>query len=146
MRPDHVGLWHAARAKTLITSRAVLKVYGEHEFPIGPLALPSVEPLPPPESLSSYSAVQLFVERAQAVRPGLTLTTANAGAIAQICIALDGLPLAIEMAAARIKWSGPAAVPLRSGPAIGRASSWSPPRGAASLRRSMIDGQSLGVR
>ena len=100
----------AAHVKTLITSRAVLKVYGEHEFPVGPLTLPSIGPLPPPESLLGYSAVQLFVERAQAVRPGLTLTTANAGAIAQICIALDGLPLAIEMAAARIKWSGPDAV------------------------------------
>src|SRR5439155_21471476 len=100
----------AAHVKTLIPSRAVLKVYGEHEFPVGPLTLPSIGPLPPPESLLGYSAVQLFVERAQAVRPGLTLTTANAGAIAQICVALDGLPLAIEMAAARIKWSGPDAV------------------------------------
>jgi predicted ATPase len=100
----------AAHVKTLITSRAVLKVYGEHEFPVGPLTLPVIEPLPSLESLSTYSAVQLFVERAQAVRPGLTLTTANAGAIAQICVALDGLPLAIEMAAARIKWSGPDAV------------------------------------
>ncbi len=93
--------------KLLVTSRAVLHVQGENEFPVSPLALPDLEPLPATEVLASSPAVALFLQRAQAVRPAFQLTAANASAIAKICVRLDGLPLAIELAAARSKLLSP---------------------------------------
>jgi len=94
--------------KILVTSRVVLHVYGEREFLVPPLDIPAPSaPLKPPELLR-YSAVQLFVERAQAVRSIFAVTESNAGDIAQICARLDGLPLALELAAARIKVLSPA--------------------------------------
>lgn len=84
--------------KLLVTSRAVLHVQGEQEFPVPPLALPNLKYLPEPEVLSDYAAVALFVQRAQAVMPTFELTAANARTIAEICVHLDGLPLAIELA------------------------------------------------
>jgi predicted ATPase len=89
--------------KILITSRSALHVYGEHEFPVPPLALPDSRSMPPLAVLSQYPAVALFVQRAIAVKPDFELNRENAPAVAEICARLDGLPLAIELAAARIK-------------------------------------------
>src|SRR5215208_6569831 len=93
----------AAGLKILATSRTPLGLYGEYEFPIPPLSLPDPESLPPLENLTEYEAVRLFVERARAVRPDFSLAEDNAFAVVEICGRLDGLPLAIELAAARIK-------------------------------------------
>ena len=89
--------------KILVTSRAALHVYGEHEFPVPPLALPDSRSMPSVEVLSQYPAVALFIQRAVAVKPDFELNRENAPAVAEICARLDGLPLAIELAAARIK-------------------------------------------
>jgi predicted ATPase len=89
--------------KILVTSRAVLHVQGEYEYPVSPLALPELEALPALEALASIPAVALFLKRAQAVRPTFRLTEENARAIAEVCVRLDGLPLALELAAARSK-------------------------------------------
>jgi predicted ATPase/DNA-binding CsgD family transcriptional regulator len=97
----------------LATSREVLHVYGEYEFPVSPLALPDLRRLPEVEALSQYAAVVLFVQRASALKPDFVLNAANAAAIAAICARLDGLPLAIELAAARVKWLSPAALLAR---------------------------------
>jgi predicted ATPase len=90
----------------LATSRVALRLRSEHRFIVPALALPSTNPdessIDLPQILSSYAAIALFVQRAQAVMPHFTLTTTNAAAIAEICTRLDGLPLAIELAAARI--------------------------------------------
>jgi predicted ATPase/transcriptional regulator with XRE-family HTH domain len=93
--------------KILVTSRTVLHVQGEYEFPVSPLALPNLEQLPASEALASSPSVALFLQRAQAVRPTFQMTEANARAIAEICVRLDGLPLALELAAARIKLLSP---------------------------------------
>jgi predicted ATPase/predicted Ser/Thr protein kinase len=90
--------------KVLVTSRAALHVYNEHEFPVPPLALPDAKSPPTPEELSKYSAISLFVQRAVAVKPDFELTEENAPIVAEICARLDGLPLAIELAAARVKF------------------------------------------
>jgi predicted ATPase/class 3 adenylate cyclase/Tfp pilus assembly protein PilF len=96
--------------KVLATSRAPLGLYGEHVYPVPPLALPDLERPPPLERLTQYEAVRLFVERAQAVRPDFSITNESAPAVAEICVRLDGLPLAIELAAARIKMLPPKAM------------------------------------
>jgi non-specific serine/threonine protein kinase len=92
-----------AHLKVLATSRAPLHVHGEHEFPVPPLALPDREPLPPLADLARTEAVALFVQQAEAVRPGFALSNENASVIAEICHRLEGLPLAIELTAARAK-------------------------------------------
>jgi predicted ATPase/DNA-binding CsgD family transcriptional regulator/tetratricopeptide (TPR) repeat protein len=97
------------RLKILVTSRASLHLYGEQEFPVPPLALPDAKHLTT-TSLSDYAAIDLFCQRARAVRPDFALTPANAADVAKICIGLDGLPLALELAAARIKLFSPAAL------------------------------------
>src|SRR5215211_897991 len=89
--------------KVLATSRIPLGLYGEQEYPVPPLALPDPEVLPPLVVLTQYEAVRLFVERAKAVKPDFEVTNESAPAVAEICIRLDGLPLAIELAAARTK-------------------------------------------
>jgi predicted ATPase len=96
---DLLATCHAL--KILVTSRAVVRVRGEQAFPVLPLALPNLVPLPPLDVLAQVPAVDLFVQRVQAVMPDFQLTQAKAPAIAAICHRLDGLPLALELAAAR---------------------------------------------
>ena len=92
-----------APLKVLVTSRAVLHVYGEYEYPVPPLPLPEPEQLRFLEALAGNPAVTLFVQRAAAAKPEFALTEENAPVVAQICRRVDGLPLAIELAAARVK-------------------------------------------
>jgi len=91
----------------LVTSRAPLRLRGEREYPVGPLTVPELTPLPDLDEISLSSAVQLFVERAQASTPSFHITLANVTAIAAICRRLDGLPLALELAAARLRVLSP---------------------------------------
>ena len=88
--------------KLLVTSRAALHLHGEQQFQVPTLGLPELTYLPDLEALLSYPAVQLFVARAQAVNPDFVLNKGNAGTVAQICSRLEGLPLALELAATRI--------------------------------------------
>ena len=110
-----IGDWLRAcpGLQILATSRAPLHLLAEHEYPVMPLGLPRRKPPPAPEQLSQYEAVQLFISRAQAVRPGFVVDNASAPAIAEICWRLDGLPLAIELAAARVRLLPPAALLAR---------------------------------
>ncbi len=103
------------KLKVIVTSRAVLHVRGEQEFPVPPLVVPDPKRLPDLVTLSHYEAVELFVSRAQAVKPEFQLSNTNAPAIAEICARLDGLPLAIELASARIKLLPPQALLTRLG-------------------------------
>ncbi|WP_119070588.1 tetratricopeptide repeat protein [Aggregatilinea lenta] len=88
----------------LVTSRETLRLYGEHEFPVPPLDLPPRTTRPTAADVRASEAVQLFVQRAQAASPGFALADDNAPAVAAICAHLDGLPLAIELAAARVRF------------------------------------------
>jgi predicted ATPase/class 3 adenylate cyclase len=97
----------APRLKVIVTSREVLHRYGESEYPVPPLGLPDPAHLPEVEALSQYEAVALFIERAMAVKPGFMVTNENAPAVAEITARLDGLPLAIELAASRVKLLAP---------------------------------------
>jgi predicted ATPase len=99
--------------KIMVTSRAALHVYGEHEFPVPPLAMPDAQAMPSLEVLSQYPAVALFVQRAIAVKPDFELTLESATTVAEICARLDGLPLAIELAAARVKVLSPSSMRTR---------------------------------
>jgi predicted ATPase/class 3 adenylate cyclase len=94
----------------LVTSRATLHLEGEHEFPVPPLAFPKCIQFPASEDLVQYAAITLFLQRALTVKPDFALTKANIHAIATICKHLDGLPLAIELAAARVKVLPPQAL------------------------------------
>lgn len=96
--------------KLLVTSRSVLRVGWEHEFPVPPLALPDVSAASTLEAARASPAVMLFVERARAVKPDFRIDARNARTIVGICSRLDGLPLAIELAAARIKVLAPTAM------------------------------------
>jgi non-specific serine/threonine protein kinase len=104
---------YCPKLKVLVTSRAPLEVDGEREFPVPPLGLPDPKRPGSANSLSHYAAVALFVERARAIRPEFALSAHNAQAVANICIRLDGLPLAIELAAARIRVLSPQAMLAR---------------------------------
>ena len=98
------------KLKVVVTSQALLHVYGEHEFPVPPLATPDPRLLPGPETLSRFPAVKLFLERSKAVKRDFAVSKENSAAIAGICARLDGLPLAIELAASRTKLLSPAAM------------------------------------
>jgi predicted ATPase len=99
--------------KVLVTSREVLRLRAEHQFIVPPLALPDAKHLSDDQSLAHIPAVNLFIQRAQAIRSDFQFTANNATAIAEICIRLDGLPLAIELAAARGKLLAPQALLAR---------------------------------
>jgi predicted ATPase/class 3 adenylate cyclase len=103
----------APRLRILVTSRTPLHLSGEHEYQVPPLGLPDPAHLPGIEALSQYEAVALFIDRAQAVKADFAVTDANAPAIAEICVRLDGMPLAIELAAARAKLLSPQALLAR---------------------------------
>jgi predicted ATPase/class 3 adenylate cyclase/Tfp pilus assembly protein PilF len=103
----------APNLKVLATSRAPLRLRAEREYPVPPLGLPPRTPLLSSEQLSEYEAVRLFVARAQAVQPNFAVDTANTPAVAEICHRLDGLPLAIELAAARVRMLPPPALLAR---------------------------------
>ena len=94
----------------LATSRTVLGLRAEHDYPVPPLSLPADLAGGPIAELSESPAVALFVDRARAARPGFALTERNAAAVAEICRRLDGLPLAIELAAARTRLLDPNAL------------------------------------
>src|SRR5438105_2000984 len=101
------------KLKILVTSRAPLHIYGEHEVPVPSLAVPDLRSAISLQSLSKNPAIALFLARAAAVKPSFQLTQENAVAVATICTRLDGLPLAIELAAARIKLLSPSAMQAR---------------------------------
>jgi predicted ATPase/class 3 adenylate cyclase len=100
----------APDVRILVTSRAPLRIYGEQEYPVPPLRLPDLAHLPSSEQLGQYEAVALFIARARSIRPDFAITDANAPAVAELCARLDGLPLALELAAARVKLLSPDAI------------------------------------
>ncbi len=103
-------LAEAPRLKVLVTSREVLRLRAEHVFPVEPLAVPALHDFPALGQVAAYPAVALFVQRANDARPDFGLTSENAAAVAEICARLDGLPLAIELAAARVRVLSPDAL------------------------------------
>ncbi len=100
----------APQLVVLVTSREVLHLRGEQEYPVPPLGLPDMADLTHLDALTQYDAVALFIRRAQAARPDFEIDIGSAPAVAGICARLDGLPLAIELAAARIKLLEPEAI------------------------------------
>lgn len=100
----------APNLKILVTSRAALHVYGEHEFPVPPLALPDPHSASSVQALLQCPSVALFVQRAVAAKPDFELSQENSAAVTEICARLDGLPLALELAAARVKVLSPSAL------------------------------------
>lgn len=101
-------LQHAPLLKILATSREPLRLYGENLYQVAPLALPNLKQLYTPTALSQFPSIRLFMARAQAVEPDFALTDHNARQVAELCVHLDGLPLAIELAAAQIYTYTPA--------------------------------------
>ena len=99
--------------KIVATSRVPLRLRAEHAYPVPPLSLPRRHQALAPEQLTQYEAVRLFIERAQAVKPDFSVDNENAPAVAEICWRLDGLPLAIELAAARVRLLPPDAMLAR---------------------------------
>ena len=106
-------LRRAPGIKIVVTSRESLRISGEKVVPIAPLELPSLEHMPSLDQLVQFEAVRLFIDRAMAVKPDFAVTNANAPAVAEICHRLDGLPLAIELAASRIRLFAPGALLAR---------------------------------
>ncbi len=108
-------LVNCSKLKVFVTSREGLRISGEQEYPVLPLELPDLSQLPPLDSLAQYPAIELFVQRAQSVKPDFQITNETAQAVAEICSRLDGLPLAIELAAARVKLMSPPLILARLG-------------------------------
>ncbi len=96
--------------RVLVTSREVLRLQAEHDFPLRPLAVPPFDQPTPVEELEQFPAVALFVDRARAADPSFALTPQNAGAVSELCARLDGLPLALELAAVRVRALTPVAM------------------------------------
>ena len=105
--------------KAIVSSRIVLRVAGEQEYPVPPLTLPDPSDVPDVDELARAEAIQLFLERARAARPDFTLTSQNARAVVGVVAQLDGLPLAIELAAARVKILTPQAILERLASGLG---------------------------
>jgi predicted ATPase/DNA-binding CsgD family transcriptional regulator len=105
----------APHLNIIVTSRALLRLYGEQEFSVPPLQLPDLKQETSLERIRSSEALELFVQRSKAAAPTFTMDDANITAIASICVHLDGLPLAIELAAARIKFYAPQTLLIRLG-------------------------------
>ncbi|MGH7451195.1 MAG: ATP-binding protein, partial [bacterium] len=101
--------------KILVTSRIVLRLKGEREYPVEPLRAPDPQAMISKDSFSQYAAVELFIQRALAIKPDFEVNNDNAPAIAEICFRLEGMPLAIELAAARLKLFSPQALLGRLG-------------------------------
>jgi predicted ATPase/DNA-binding XRE family transcriptional regulator len=101
------------RLKVLVTSRVVLHLQGEHNYEVPPLTLPTAGDRPSPEQLARYEGIRLFMQRAQAANAQFTITSENAPTVIELCRRLDGLPLAIELAAARVSLLPPQAVLTR---------------------------------
>src|SRR5436305_430599 len=93
-----------------VTSRAALRISGEHEYAVPTLSVPDASNLPSLAALSQYDAVALFIDRAASVKSDFAVSNENAPAVAEICARLDGLPLAIELAAARTRLFPPQAL------------------------------------
>ena len=109
--PEIVALLEACPGLTVLaTSRAPLRIRGEQEYPVGPLEIPDPTRTPLVRAIAGFPAVELFVERAREASPSFDLTDANAAAVAAICWRLDGLPLALELVAARTRFLGPTAL------------------------------------
>jgi len=108
-------LAQSPRVKLIVTSRELLHIAGEQVFPVPPLALPDPRRVAGPADLSGYASVRLFVERAQSAQPSFQITPQNAAQVAELCVRLDGLPLAIELAAARMSLLSPGAMLKRLG-------------------------------
>lgn len=104
--------------KLLVTSRVPLRVRAERQYPVTPLSIPDLNRLPPLEELLGYSAIELFVDRSEAVNPIFEINEGNALAVASLCNRLDGIPLAIELIAARTKIMEPALLLSRLGGSI----------------------------
>jgi predicted ATPase/class 3 adenylate cyclase len=100
----------APQLQVLVTSRTPLRLSGEQTYPLPPLGLPDPDQLVDATGLMEHEAVRLFVERAQAATPDFQVTDANIQAVAEICMRLDGLPLAIELAASRVRALPPPAL------------------------------------
>jgi predicted ATPase/class 3 adenylate cyclase/DNA-binding CsgD family transcriptional regulator len=96
--------------KVLATSREALRLRAEHEFAVPPLAVPDLRETTSVDQLTQFAAVQLFIQRARAAQPDFSVDNHNAAAVAELCVLLDGLPLAVELAAARIKLLPPQAL------------------------------------
>lgn len=105
----------ASKLTILVTSRTVLRIRGEREYPVAPLTIPDTAHLPTLEALSHYEGVALFIARAMDARPDFALTPASAPAVAEIVARVDGLPLAIELAAAKVRLLSPEAILGRLG-------------------------------
>jgi predicted ATPase len=114
--PLLASLLSACRSlKLLVTSRAPLRLRGEREVEVAPLAVPDLQRPPSPDPDAQTAAVSLFVARARDVRPDFLMTPENAASIHEICVRLDGLPLALELAAARLKLLSPQVLLARLG-------------------------------
>jgi predicted ATPase/DNA-binding CsgD family transcriptional regulator len=103
----------APQLTVLVTSRERLHLYGEVEYPVRPLSLPDLRQQETARELLAYEAVDLFIQRARAAQPGLEIHDANISAAARICLRLDGLPLAIELAASQVKIYPPSTLAQR---------------------------------